>query len=310
MRSRKKGQEESITVYITAIQALCHEIDDKMSQEQIIEYSLNGLDADMAAQIQLFNPDSVGHLLMVAKNVELSFERAKRVIGESSNSKPKRTNAVSHTNEQGSDPDVMTQVMKLTESINNMQFNKNKGQNNAQNRRGRGHFRNNQGQNRQNYGSNNIIQRNNGQNVGNSGNRGFRANNSYFNNRGNHNQNYGFNRNNNVIRNNSIQCYECKGYGHVRANCGNNLQQQNNGNNQNRQNGQTTQNVQANPNVNNVNSVNSDEQVQTNATYVQANITLNSSASHIKSLIEIDVQVNGHNFSALVDSGAELTLMR
>ena len=45
--------------------------------------------------------------------------------------------------------------------------------------------------------------------------------------------------------------------------------------------------------------VNSDEQVQTNATYVQANITLNSSVSHIKSLIEIDVQVNGQNFSAL-----------
>ena len=310
LRSRKKDPNESMVVYITAIQTICHDLDENMSQVQIVEYCLNGLDPDIAAQIQLFNPDNVSHLLMCAKNVELSNDRKKAETNESSGSKTKKVNAINAGNSeaQGLDETVLSAVINLSESINNLQINRNKFRGNgrngtfkrANNRQNNGY----NGNNVQNFVNNSANQRQNNNNYqGNgNGNRNFRANNVNRNNfNGNQYQGNGYSRNANV------QCYRCSRYGHRQAECRTPMpptSAQNNASNSQTQN----QN-------NSVNNVNTDVPVQVNEqanvqNSVQANVHVNTSSLHLKNLIEIDVLINGYKFKALVDSGAELTLMR
>ena len=96
-------------VYITAIQTLCHDLDDSMSEEQIIGYILEGLEPEIAAQIQLFNPETIKSLSKCVKSVESSYESMKSLkISEKSDNKSKKVNAVteekSEFEEKNTDP--------------------------------------------------------------------------------------------------------------------------------------------------------------------------------------------------------------
>jgi hypothetical protein len=74
LRNRKKLDTESMAVYITAIQAICHDLDEDMSTEQVISYALEGLEPNFAAQIQYFNPKGIKQLIEISRNIELGME--------------------------------------------------------------------------------------------------------------------------------------------------------------------------------------------------------------------------------------------
>ncbi len=85
LRERKKQANESMSVYITAIQAICHDLDSKMSSEQVISFILKGLDEEIAVQIQYFDPQNIKDFIRIAPNVEKNEEKS---------SKTKKTNAI------------------------------------------------------------------------------------------------------------------------------------------------------------------------------------------------------------------------
>jgi hypothetical protein len=71
LRGRKKNRDESVTVYITAIQTICHDLDKNMSTQQKMSHILEGLDEEIAAQILYINPKGISELISIARNVEL-----------------------------------------------------------------------------------------------------------------------------------------------------------------------------------------------------------------------------------------------
>jgi hypothetical protein len=91
LRERKMTENESLLSYITSIEALCHDLDSHMSEEQIIDYIYAGLDKKIAAQIAFFAPRSVEVLLDVAKNIERGLDLMHE---HKSEQKHKKINAV------------------------------------------------------------------------------------------------------------------------------------------------------------------------------------------------------------------------
>jgi hypothetical protein len=75
LRERKKQANESMSVYITAIQAIFHDLDSKMSSEQVISFILEGLDEEIAVQIQKFDPQNIKDFIRIAPNVEQGRKR-------------------------------------------------------------------------------------------------------------------------------------------------------------------------------------------------------------------------------------------
>ena len=67
LRAHKKSDSETMIVYITAIQTICYDLDKNMSEEQIINYCLDGMDPEIASQIQIFNPTTVKELINYSK---------------------------------------------------------------------------------------------------------------------------------------------------------------------------------------------------------------------------------------------------
>jgi hypothetical protein len=74
-----------MSVYITAIQAICHDLDSKMSSQQVISYILEGLD---------FDPQNIKDFIRIAPNVEQGGERLTKHKNEEISSKTKKTNAI------------------------------------------------------------------------------------------------------------------------------------------------------------------------------------------------------------------------
>ncbi len=91
LRERKMTENESLLSYITSIEALCHDLDSHMSEEQIIDYIYAGLDKKIAAQIAFFAPRTVEVLLDVAKNIERGLDLMHEL---KSKQKHKKINAV------------------------------------------------------------------------------------------------------------------------------------------------------------------------------------------------------------------------
>ncbi len=91
LRERKMTENESLLSYITSIEALCHDLDSHMSEEQIIDYIYAGLDKKIAAQIAFFAPRTVEVLLDVAKNIERGLDLMHELKSEQ---KHKKINAV------------------------------------------------------------------------------------------------------------------------------------------------------------------------------------------------------------------------
>jgi hypothetical protein len=217
LRERKKRQDESMTVYITAIQTICHDLDKNMSTEQIMSYILEGLDEEIAAQIQYFNPKSISELISIARNVELGHERLERSKAESSGSKTKKSNALllqnnaqkSFENENKINDPVLEAVTKLSESINALTIDKNPNKNSKFNNNSyKRNFKSNFQRNSNSFQNRNSF--NNNTNVNNNS-----SNNSNFNRNYNSNNRNGFyqntNNNNNQFRYKSrIQCFNCK----------------------------------------------------------------------------------------------------
>ena len=77
LRSRRKGENESMIVYITSVMTLCHDLDDRMSETQAISYCIDGLEPEVQAQLSILNPERLTDLMRYAKNIEVSQERRK-----------------------------------------------------------------------------------------------------------------------------------------------------------------------------------------------------------------------------------------
>ena len=254
----------------------------------------------------------------------MANERYKRIAGETSGSIQKKINVISETKANVSDDKEMDPVLsaltKLTQSVNNLTINKNPNRNvnnrpNGNNSRNfrinNNNYRNN-GRNFNNMNNRNTYNPNNQNNQNNNSNNGLNQNNvnNYRNNRqfnngfNNQNMNRNMSFNNNRMRNNII-CNYCNRPGHIRANCRSNpMNYNNNSNNANsgiNQNNNTAINDNSNQNINPV-PVNSEHRPAVN------NIILNTNING--KLIQIDVKINGLKFKALVDSGAELTLIK
>ena len=322
LRNKRKSENESMVVYITSVLTLCHDLDENMSEEQVVGYCLDGMDQDVQAQIQMFNPTTIAELMRYAKNVELSLDRLRSLsLKDKSEVKPKIVNAINSENNDSEveklDP-LLNAVNKLTESVNNLQTNrsadkfKNKGNyqknnfNNGFNRNFRGNNRNNgfnpnNGNNLGNFGQNSANHFNNGQN------RNF-ANNGHFNNNNQRkNTNYGNNNfrsysNQGLNQRNNNNCYNCGKPGHIKANC--RAPQNNARTDFNR--GETERN--ANSQTNQANNSNGGQNAAQIANHNRYEMNANSNIA--KNLIEITVQIKGKSYRALVDSGAELTLIR
>jgi hypothetical protein len=298
LRERKKRPDESMTVYITAIQTICHDLDKNMSTEQIMSYILEGIDEEIAAQIQYFNPKSISELISIARNVELGHERLERSKAESSGSKTKKSNALllqnnaqkSFKNENKINDPVLEAVTKLSESINALTIDKNPNKNNKFNNNSyKRNFKSNFQRNSNSFQNRNSF--NNNINANNNSN-----NNSSFNRNYNSNNRNGFyqntNNNNNQFRYKSrIQCFNCKRIGHKQNEC-------------------RFQNAD-NHAIENKNSV-STSSTETNAiNRVGINSTcLNLQSNENKTLILINVKIKNMMFKALIDTGSEITIMR
>ena len=313
---RKKLESESMIVYITSIQTLCRDLDSKMSNEQIMNYILDGLDQELAAQIQCFNPKNVDELKIQAKCIESANERRKQSSSENSKEKSKKVNAVviedkSVKSESKSD-DLMTAVNKLTETVNNLNLSKNGNknarteQNSNENRNDgfkRSNFRNNNNNRNNNYSNNYNNNRNNNKNYNsNNGNNSANNYNNYRNQRQNNSMNYrnngNQNMNQNMNRNNNrsnVQCFQCNRFGHIRAECRSPPQNM------------SGQAVQGNQGLANQNYPNNNQIPENRAQ--NSNVVLNLK-DQTRKVIQINVEIKGRTFSALIDSGADCTLMR
>ena len=312
LTARKKLENESMIVYITAIQTLCHDLDEHMSSEQVIGYCLDGMEPGMASQIQYFNPRSVRELMTYAKNVEMGNERLKKSLGESSGIKNKKISNLQTENEAKiddkindkiSDP-ILSAVQKLTETVNSLSMSRNASKNGTQ--------KQNNGFKRNNYRVNNFTNKYNSS-TNNNSNNNFRnnSNNNYNNYRQNRqfnnkfaNSNFGnnFNGNNSLNSNfnhknrNGIQCYNCGKFGHIKQNCRAQTQEQA----VNQIESRTTDSNRSEGNR----VVNTEQRIGANSTVI------NTNSVNPEKLILIDVRINGKIFKGLVDSGAELTLIR
>ncbi len=181
LRNRKKLDTESMAVYITAIQAICHDLDQDMSTEQVISYALEGLEPNFAAQIQYFNPKGIKQLIEISRNIELGMERLQNTESSSSSSKSKVKKTLNiqtkskhkDSKEESSDSNSLLEaVNKLNESINSLSLNKNENKNNNHKSNNRRNFnpnfqksngvkRNYYSNNAHNYNSNNSRNHNN-----------------------------------------------------------------------------------------------------------------------------------------------------
>ncbi len=186
LRERKMTENESLLSYITSIEALCHDLDSHMSEEQIIDYIYAGLDKKIAAQIAFFAPRTVEVLLDVAKNIERGLDLMHELKSEQ---KHKKINAVKSSDSvkaRNSQTEVLKndsledKLNKVVDLLQVMAVNKNNDMN-------RPHSNSFQTQNK-NY------------------------QNKPFNKQNNYN-NFKFKKN--------IKCYACHKFGHIAKNCRN-----------------------------------------------------------------------------------------
>jgi hypothetical protein len=257
LRERKMKEDETLISYITAIETLCHDLDDGMSQEQIIDYVYAGLDRRVAAQIAFFAPKDIDAMQACARNIERGLD----LIGGDKPQKEseKKVNAIinceSESNkaekEMTKDP-IDDKLNKIVEIIQVLALGKNGDRN-----RNNGNYQNKNYQNRN---------QNNNQNSGNSYN--------YY--KKSYNPNFKKN----------IKCYSCGKMGHIAKQCRSKNIAKKDENESNANQVKTASNAS-------VNSVNN----------AMANVTNNS-------FVMINVIINDKVFKALVDSGAEVSLMK
>jgi hypothetical protein len=219
LRNRKKLDTESMAVYITAIQAICHDLDQDMSTEQVISYALEGLEPNFAAQIQYFNPKGIKQLIEISRNIELGMERLQNTESSSSSSKSKvkktlniqtKSKLKDSTEESSDSNPLLEAVNKLNESINSLSLNKNENKINNQKSNNKRNFNPNfQKSNgvKRNYYSNNT-QNYNSNNTRNLNNNGFYRN---INQNRSQNDNFRFK--------SKIQCWSCGNTGHKSNEC-------------------------------------------------------------------------------------------
>jgi hypothetical protein len=262
-----------------------------MSSEQVISYVLEGLDEEVAAQIQYFDPQNIKDFIRIARNVEQGRERLTKHKNEPTSSKSKNVNAVqTHSNAQKSnqnenknvDP-VLEAVNKLSESINALTIGRNGNKNNLHKqsisnvkRNFNPNYKNPYHLNRnQNYSLNaNNPKFNNNFNPNNQTNRILNNRSAYYQN----NNQYKFKP--------KIQCYSCKRFGHKQSHCRLHVAD----------NQETQNNSEGNPSNIENKGVNS--------------LVYNMQSVDANTMITIDVKIQGKIYKGLIDSGSELTIIR
>ncbi len=168
LRNREKLDTESMAVYITAIQAICHDLDKDMSTEQVISYALERLEPNFAVQIQYFNPKDIKQLIEISRNIELGMEQLQNTESSSSLSKSKvkktlniqtKPKSKDSTEESFNSNPLFEAVNKLNELINSLSLNKNANKNYNQKSNNKRNFNPNSQQSngvKRNYYSNNA----------------------------------------------------------------------------------------------------------------------------------------------------------
>ena len=291
LRTRRKSPTESMIMFITSIQTICHDLDQNMSTEQIIDYCLDGLEPDIACQIQCFNPTSIKELIKCAKSVELAMDKYK-TLGSGS------TGAGPSTGQRGGFSGHNRKINSVVNEPENDEFfdSNNKTVNALY--RGGGHSHQNRGRGQSswpNRGNRNAHKFNNyrsntessQQSSGN-----FNANRQRYDGRPNfvNSAQQGRDKRND-------QCNNCGKFGHYSREC--------------RSPPRSSQPFRPNRFQNNF--VSDQAQVRPNAepSNAFANLNINSikNSQEMRNIIVIEVQISNKPFYAIVDSGAESTLM-